>query len=50
MSEIFLCSAAVSTASVVRVLGYGYRGPGSIPGATIFFERQWVWDKVHSSS
>jgi hypothetical protein len=23
--------------------------PGSIPGATRFFEEQWVWNGVHSA-
>jgi hypothetical protein len=33
---------------VVRVPGYRSRGPGSIPGATRFSEKQWNW--VHSAS
>jgi hypothetical protein len=35
---------------VVRVPGYRSRGPGSIPGATRFSEKQWVWNGVHSAS
>jgi hypothetical protein len=35
---------------VGRVPGYRYRGPGSIPGATRFSEKQWVWNAVHSAS
>jgi hypothetical protein len=35
---------------VVRVLGYRSRGPGSIPGATRFYEKKWVWNGVHSAS
>jgi hypothetical protein len=35
---------------VVRVPGYRFRGPGSIPGATRFPEKQWVWNGVHSAS
>jgi hypothetical protein len=35
---------------VVRVLGYSYRDPGSIPGATRFSEKYWVWNGVHSAS
>jgi hypothetical protein len=35
---------------VVRVPGYRFRGPGSIPGATRFSEKQWVWNGVHSAS
>jgi hypothetical protein len=35
---------------VVRVLGYRSRGPGSIPGATRYSEKQWVWKGVHSAS
>jgi hypothetical protein len=34
---------------VVRVAGYRSRGPGSIPGATRFSEKQWVWNRVHSA-
>jgi hypothetical protein len=34
---------------VVRVPGYRYRNPGSIPGATRFSENQWVWNG-HSAS
>jgi hypothetical protein len=30
--------------------GYSSRGPGSIPGATRFSEKQWVWNGVHSAS
>jgi hypothetical protein len=35
---------------VVRVPGYKIRGPGSIPGATRFSEKKWVWNGVHSAS
>jgi hypothetical protein len=35
---------------VVRVLGYRFRSPGSIPGATRFSEKQWAWNGVHSAS
>jgi hypothetical protein len=35
---------------VVRVPEYRSRGPGSIPGATRFPEKQWVWNGVHSDS
>jgi hypothetical protein len=35
---------------VVRVPGYRSRGPDSIPGATRFSEKQWVWNGVHSAS
>jgi hypothetical protein len=35
---------------VVRVSGYRSRGPGSIPGASIFSEKQRVWNGVHSAS
>jgi hypothetical protein len=35
---------------VVRVPGYRSRGPGSIPSATRFSEKQWVWNGVHSAS
>jgi hypothetical protein len=31
----------------VRVPGCRSRGPGSIPGATRFTEKQWVWNGVH---
>jgi hypothetical protein len=33
---------------VVRVPGYGSRGPRSIPGATRFSEKYWVWKRAHS--
>jgi hypothetical protein len=33
----------------LKVPGYRSRGPGSIPGATRFSEKQWVWNGVHSS-
>jgi hypothetical protein len=26
------------------------RGPGSITGATRFYEKKWVWNGVHSAS
>jgi hypothetical protein len=32
------------------VPGYRSRSPGSIPGATRFSEKQWVWNGVHSAS
>jgi hypothetical protein len=35
---------------VVRVPGYRYSGPGSIPGATRYSEKQWVWNGIHSAS
>jgi hypothetical protein len=35
---------------VVRVPGYRNRSPGSIPGATSFTEKLWVWNGVHSAS
>jgi hypothetical protein len=35
---------------VVRVLGYRSRGLGSIPDATTFSEKYWVWNGVHSAS
>jgi hypothetical protein len=35
---------------LVRVPGYRSRVPGSIPGATRFSHKQWVWNAVHSSS
>jgi hypothetical protein len=35
---------------VVRVPGYRSRGPGSIPCATRFSEKLWVWNGVHSAS
>jgi hypothetical protein len=37
-------------AVVVRVPGYRSRGPGSIPCATTFSEKQWVCNGVHSAS
>jgi hypothetical protein len=39
----------ILTVSVVRVPGYRSTGPGSIPGATIFSEKYWVWNGVHSA-
>jgi hypothetical protein len=35
---------------VVRVPDYRSRGPGSIPGATRFSEKWWVWNGGHSAS
>jgi hypothetical protein len=35
---------------VVRVPGYRSRGAVSIPGATTFSEKQWVWNGVYSAS
>jgi hypothetical protein len=32
---------------VVRDSGYKSRGPDSIPGATRFSEKQWVYNGVH---
>jgi hypothetical protein len=34
---------------VGRVPGYRSRGPGSIPGATMFSEKQWVQSGVHAA-
>jgi hypothetical protein len=39
-----------SCSLVVRVPGYRSRGLGSIPGATRFSEKWWVWNGVHSAS
>jgi hypothetical protein len=33
-----------------RLCGLMVRGPGSIPDATRFSEKQWVWNWVHSAS
>jgi hypothetical protein len=33
---------------VFRVPDYRSRGPGSIPGATRFSAKLWVWNGVHS--
>jgi hypothetical protein len=41
------------TASVVwwsQLLAIDPEVPGSIPGATTFSEKQWVWNGVHSAS
>jgi hypothetical protein len=35
---------------VVRVPGYRSRGPDSIPGATRFSDKYWVWNGIHSAS
>jgi hypothetical protein len=35
---------------VATAPGYRSIGPGSIPGATRFSEKQWVWNGVHSAS
>jgi hypothetical protein len=35
---------------VIRVSGYKSRGPGSIPGATTFSEKQWVLNGIHLAS
>jgi hypothetical protein len=35
---------------MVKVPGYRSRCPGSIPGATRFSEKQWVWNGVHLDS
>jgi hypothetical protein len=37
-------------ALVVRVPGYRSRSSGSIPGATRFSEKRWVWNGVLSAS
>jgi hypothetical protein len=34
---------------VARIPGYRSRGPGSIPEATGFSEKQWLWNGVHSA-
>jgi hypothetical protein len=34
----------------VRVPGSSSRGPGLIPGATRFSEKQWVWNGFHTAS
>jgi hypothetical protein len=34
---------------VVIVPDYSSTGLGSIPGATIFSEKSWVWNGVHSA-
>jgi hypothetical protein len=51
--QVFLLSLALPNhlcGLVVRVLGYGSRGPSSIPGTTRFSEKWWVWNGVHSAS
>jgi hypothetical protein len=35
---------------VIGVPGYRSTGSGSIPGATRFSEKYWVWNGVHSAS
>jgi hypothetical protein len=35
---------------VIRFPGYRSRGPGSIPCATRFSEKYWIWNRVHSAS
>jgi hypothetical protein len=35
---------------VVIVPGYRSRGPSSIPGATAFSEKWWIWNRFHSAS
>jgi hypothetical protein len=35
---------------VIIVSGYRSRGLGSIPGASRFSEKYWVWNGVHSAS
>jgi hypothetical protein len=32
---------------VIRFPGYRLRGPGSIPEATRFSEKYWVWNGLH---
>jgi hypothetical protein len=41
---------SVLVLSRVRVPGCRSRGPGSIPGASRFSEKWWVWNGVHSTS
>jgi hypothetical protein len=49
--QIFILLADRLCGLVVKVPGYRFRGPGSIPGATNFFsEKLWVWNGVHSAS
>jgi hypothetical protein len=43
-AEISLCGL------VVRVPGYRSGGLCSIPGATRFSDKRWVWNGVHSAS
>jgi hypothetical protein len=40
----------VHLTETVCLLGYRSRRPGSIPGATRFSEKQWVWKGIHSAS
>jgi hypothetical protein len=43
-------SSRLSLCSSGRVSGCRSRGPGLIPGATTFSEKQGVWNGVHSAS
>jgi hypothetical protein len=45
-----LCRRKQVYGLVVRVPGYRSRGLGSIPCATRFSEKQWVWNGIHSAS
>jgi hypothetical protein len=36
--------------SIGRVPGYRSKDPGSIPGATRFSDKKWVWNGVHSAA
>jgi hypothetical protein len=45
--NIFLAFKDHLCGLVVRVPGYRSRGSGSIPSATSFSEKQWVWNGVH---
>jgi hypothetical protein len=36
--------------AVIRVPGYKSKGTGSIPGATRFSEKLWVWNRVYTAS
>jgi hypothetical protein len=48
--RLFAAVSEWSSGLVVRVPGCRSRGPGSIPGATTFSEKQWVWNWVHLAS
>jgi hypothetical protein len=47
---IIFCGSDRLCGLVVRVPAYRSRGPGTIPGATGFSEKQCVWNWVHSAS
>jgi hypothetical protein len=55
-NELFIIIISSSNSSdrlcglVVRVPGYNSRGTGSIPGASRFSEKYWVWNGVYSTS